>query len=98
MSMKSIQSPYDPIKPCEDSDQHQVGNLTLKFKRWNQIAEKLITPGFDIIDSVLIDHLPNFCSLLILSNKEDKIGFISLRKLLQMKSLIITSGHTHTQG
>ena len=72
MSIKLIQRPSTPIKPREDLDHHQVGTFTLKCKWWNQTTGKLITPSFDILDSVRIDHLPNFCSIMIVSDKEDK--------------------------
>ena len=52
ISMKPIQIPSAPIKPCEYLDHHQVGTWTLKFTRWNRTTEKLISPSFDILDSV----------------------------------------------
>ena len=65
MSIKRIQVPCVPIKPCEDLNHHQVGTWTLKFTRWNQTTEKLISPSFDFLDSVWIDNLPNVYFLLI---------------------------------
>ena len=54
MLPKPIQSPYAPIKPCEDLSHHQVGTLTLEYKIWNQTTEKLITLIFEILYLVLI--------------------------------------------
>ena len=65
MSIKSIQTPFVPIKPRADLNHHQVGTWTLKCTRWNQTNEKLILTRFDILDLVLIDHFANVCSLLI---------------------------------
>ena len=41
--------------------QHQVGTWTLYFTRWNQTTGKLITQGFEIIDSVMNLLLDKFC-------------------------------------
>ena len=65
MSMKQIQILFVSIKPREDLNHHQVVNLTLKCKRWNQTTEKLIPPRFRFLDAMRIDNLPNVCSLLI---------------------------------
>ena len=62
MQMKPTQRPSAHIKPREDSDHHQVGNLTLKCARWNQTTEKLITPSFDIIYSLRIVQFTNVLS------------------------------------
>ena len=61
--------------------------MNTKVTRWNLTTEKLIALSFDILDSVPIDQLPNVCSLLVVSDKEDKIRVRSLRKLLQIKSM-----------
>ena len=66
ISMKPIQIPFLPIEPCEYLDHNKVVTLTLKCIRWNIINEKLISPRFYIIDSVIIDDLPNFRSVLII--------------------------------
>ena len=67
ISIKLIQIPSKPIKPCEDFEHHQVGTWTLNCTRCNQTTEKLIASSFDILDSVRIDHLPNiFCLLIVL--------------------------------
>ena len=44
--MKPIQIPYAPITPGEDSDHHHVVNWTLKWTRWIQTTNKLITTDF----------------------------------------------------
>ena len=65
ISMKPIKTPSAPIKPCEDSDHHQVGTWTLECKMWNLTTEKLITPSFDMIESVIENYwkLPLSCVL-----------------------------------
>ena len=98
VSMKLIQTPSAPIKPHEDSDHHQLATWTLYWKRWNWTTEKLTTPSFDILDSVRINHLPNVCSPLIVSDKEDKSRVRSLNKVLQKKSVIIISVCNHKWG
>ena len=72
MSMETMEIPSVHIKQRQDLDHHQVGNLTLEYTSCYQITEKVITPSFDILDSVPIYHLPNFCSVLMVSDKEDK--------------------------
>ena len=43
MLMKPIQISFVTIKPCEDLEHHQVATRKLKFTRWIQTTEKLIT-------------------------------------------------------
>ena len=65
MPMELIKRPSASIKPRKDLDHRQVGNWTLKCEMWNQTTDKLISPNFDILDSVQIDHLKNVCYFLI---------------------------------
>ena len=68
MSTTPIQSPYVSNKPREDPDHHQVETWTLKCTRWIRTTETLTTLSFDTLDSVRIDHFPNVCFLLIVSD------------------------------
>ena len=72
ISMKPIKIPSGTSKPREDSDYHHLVTWTVECTSWNWTTEKFITPNFDILDSVQIDHLQNSCSVLIVSYKEDK--------------------------
>ena len=69
MSMKPIQIPSVPINPHELLDHHQVVTWTLKCSRWNQTTKKLISPRFDILNSVRIDNLLHFCYVFIVLTK-----------------------------
>ena len=77
MSLKPIQIPSTPIKPNEESTHHQVGTWTLHCTTWNQTTEILITPSFEITDSVPIGSLPNVCCVYLISNNKDKGRVIS---------------------
>ena len=69
MSMKVIQIPYAPIKPCKDSDHHQVLPWTLNLTGCIRTTEKLVTTDLWYSWNMQIYQLPKLCSLWIYIDK-----------------------------
>ena len=65
ISLKPIQIPFVPSKPCEGLYHNLLVIWTLKRTSWNWTTEKIILPRLYILYLVRIDNLPNICSLLI---------------------------------
>ena len=98
MSMKPIQSPSAPIKPREDLNHHWVVTWTLKWTRWIQTTDKLITTELWYSWNLQIYQLPSICSLWIYSDiyiscqKFVILGYIVIRiSVAKNKSLWIYS-------